>query len=454
MSLLQKKLEQKRRQQQEKETSNDFVPTGPSTKEVWRQVKDGVMQEIIKSIDLETMDTMEGSERSNYISKEVGDLVAKVVDELDITFTKGETHRIIGELVSEIIGYGPITALLADPTITEIMVNGPRQVFIERKGRLELANISFKDNNHLLHIIERIVAPLGKRIDESSPMVDARLPDGSRVNATVPPISLDGPTITIRKFSETPFAMNDLIQFGTLTTDMAVFIRACIEGKQNIIVGGGTGSGKTSTLNVLSSFIPYSERIVTIEDAAELHLLQNHVVRLEARPANIEGKGKISIRELVVNSLRMRPDRIVVGEVRGGEALDMLQAMNTGHDGSLTTGHANSPRDLLSRLETMVLMAGIELPLKAIREQVSSAVNVIVFQSRMRDGSRKITHITEVLGMEGDVITLQDIFVFEEKGTNKDGSVHGNFRATGVVPKCLTILESKGIRVPITVFKE
>lgn len=303
----------------------------------------------------------------------------------------------------------------------------------------------FNDNNHVLRIIEKIVAPLGRRIDESTPMVDARLPDGSRVNAIIPPLSLVGPSITIRKFSREPFGIEDLVGFGTLTKDMSDFIKASVQGRMNIIVSGGTGSGKTTTLNVLSSFIPESDRIVTIEDAAELQLRPGHVVSLESRPPNIEGKGQVTIRDLVKNSLRMRPDRVVVGECRSGEALDMLQAMNTGHDGSLTTGHANSPRDIISRLETMVLMAGMDLPVRAIREQIASALNLIVHQARMRDGSRKITHITEVVGMEQEKITLQDIFVFVQTGVDSEGKVLGYHKATGILPKFIDQFTSMGI---------
>lgn len=450
MSLLQKRL----KQQQEKNSPQEVLDIGPSNKELWWRVKEKALQGAIKIIDIEAMEQLESVERSNYIAQQVGDIVKNVQEELDFTSSRAEYQRMVGELVSEIIGYGPITPLLADQNINEIMVNGPNQVYVERQGKLESTNISFRDDNHLLHIIERIVAPLGKRIDESSPMVDARLPDGSRVNATVPPIALDGPTLAIRKFSTKPFTMADLIRFGTLSTDMAVFIKACVASRLNIIVAGGTGSGKTSTLNVLSSFIPSHERIITIEDSAELHLMQEHVVRMETRPPNIEGKGQIAIRDLVINSLRMRPDRIVVGEVRGGEALDMLQAMNTGHDGSITTGHANSPRDLLYRIETMVMMAGFELPSKAIREQIASALDLIVFQSRLRDGTRKITKIVEVVGMESDTITLQDIFVFDDQGIGDIGKVLGNFRPTGVVPKCLSTLESKENHVPLGIFQK
>lgn len=449
MSLLQKRL-----QQQKDNQTQEAINTGPSNKEVWRRVKEKVLHEAIKLIDIEAMEQLESAERSNLISQEVANIVKNVQNDLDFTLNRADYHRMVGELVSEIIGYGPITPLLADQTINEILVNGPSQVYVERQGMLESTNISFRDDNHLLHIIERIVAPLGKRIDESSPMVDARLPDGSRVNATVPPVALDGPTLSIRKFSAKPFTMGDFIRFGTLSTDMAVFIKACVAGRLNIIVGGGTGSGKTSTLNVLSSFIPSHERIITIEDAAELHLMQDHVVRMEARPPNIEQKGQITIRDLVINSLRMRPDRIMVGEVRGGEALDMLQAMNTGHDGSITTGHANSPRDLLYRLETMVMMAGVDLPSKAIREQLASALNLIIYQSRLRDGTRKITKVVEVVGMEGDTITLQDIFVFDELSVGADGKIMGNFRPTGILPKCLKTLESKENPVPISIFQK
>jgi pilus assembly protein CpaF len=314
--------------------------------------------------------------------------------------------------------------------------------------------VVFRDDEHVMHIIEKIVSPLGRRIDESSPMVDARLPDGSRVNAIIPPLALNGPTITIRKFSKEPFEIEDLINFGTLTKEMATFIEACVKARLNIFISGGTGSGKTTTLNVLSSFIPNDERIITIEDAAELQLWQDHVVSLESRPPNIEGKGAITIRDLVKNSLRMRPERIIIGEVRSGEALDMLQAMNTGHDGSLATGHSNSPRDMISRLETMVLMAGMDLPIKAIREQIAGALDLIIQQSRLKDGSRKITHITEVQGLEGDVIVLQDIFIFKQQGVDSDGKIIGKLIPTGVRPKFYDRLETSGIHIPAMIFME
>lgn len=454
MTLLQKRLEQLRQQQSTQARVEEGVPSpsAPSKKSLLREAKDRVMKDAVDTIDIDAMARMSEADWAKYLSEAVGTLADRALADMDLNLTGREHTWLIGEVVSEIDGYGPITPLLSDRTVSEIMVNGPDKVYVERSGKIESTDVTFKDEGHVMRIIERIVAPLGRRIDESSPMVDARLPDGSRVNATIPPVSLSGPVLTIRKFAAQPYTMPDLIRFGTLNTNMAVFLKACVEGRINIIVGGGTGSGKTSTLNVLSSFIPASERIVTIEDAAELQMFQEHVVRLECRAANIEGKGRITIRDLVINSLRMRPDRIIVGEVRGGEALDMLQAMNTGHDGSLTTAHANSPRDLLSRLETMVLMAGVDLPVRAIREQVVGGINLIVHQSRFRDGTRKITRITEVVGMEGDVITLQDVFTFEEQGLSDNGRAMGAFKASGVTPKFLPALEAKGIGVPLAIF--
>ena len=348
---------------------------------------------------------------------------------------------------SELRGYGPIDPLLEDDSVSEIMVNGPDAVYVERNGKLEKTEVVFLDDAHVLRIVDRIISPLGRRVDEASPMVDARLPDGSRVNVIIPPVALCGPCITIRKFSREPYSVDDLVRFGTLTEDMADFLHACVVAKLNILVSGGTGSGKTTTLNVLSSFIPHDERIVTIEDAAELRLQQEHVVSLESRPPNIEGKGEITIRQLVRNALRMRPDRIVVGEVRGGEALDMLQAMNTGHEGSLSTLHANSPRDALSRLETMVLMAGTELPSRAIREQIASALDLIIHQMRLRDGSRKIVSITEVQRLEGDTITTQELFRFEQRGV-MDGKVVGEHVFTGLRPLFAERLIAEGVELP------
>ena len=372
----------------------------------------------------------------------------RALDADPFAIPRGEKARLIADIRDEMLGLGPIEPLLQDDSITEIMVNGPKKVFVERLGKLELTDVQFHDNAHVMNIAERILTPLGRRIDESSPLVDARLEDGSRVNIIIPPLSLTGPTITIRKFSKKPLTVNNLIAFGTIDEKMAEFLRACVKARINILVSGGTGSGKTTTLNVISSFIPERERIVTIEDAAELRLQQENVVTLESRPANIEGEGQITIRDLVRNALRMRPDRIIVGEVRSGEALDMLQAMNTGHDGSLTTAHANSPRDALSRLETMVLMSGFELPVRAIREQISSAIDLIIQQSRMRDGSRKITHVTEVQHMEGNTITMQDIFRYQQQGYDENGKAIGHYVSTGLKPNFLEKFEVNGVELP------
>ena len=392
-------------------------------KQILSELKDDNVDEIIPKLDA---------------------MAIEIIKEDESFRGKIDRKRVVDELINDLTGFGPINPLLLDENVTEVMVNGPNHVYCERKGKIELTSIQFRDDEHVMNIIEKIVAPIGRRIDESSPMVDARLPDGSRVNAIIPPLALNGPTITIRKFSKDPFKVEDMINFGTLTKEMSIFLDACVKAKLNIFVSGGTGSGKTTTLNVLSNFIPYDERIITIEDAAELQLGQDHVISLESRPPNIEGKGSITIRDLVRNSLRMRPDRIVIGEVRGGEALDMLQAMNTGHDGSLATGHSNSPRDMIARLETMVLLAGIELPIKAIREQIAGAVDVIIQQSRLKDGSRKIVNITEVQGLEGDVIVLQDIFVFKQKGLDSNGMIKGRLVPTGVRPKFYERLENHG----------
>jgi len=415
-------------------------------RESFRDVKFRIQSRVIQDLDpkLDLTNQVE-------VRRQIEEIFSRVIDEEGLALTRAERVRMLEQITDEIIGLGPLEPLLRDDSISEIMVNGPRQVYIERAGKLELTNVVFQNDDHVMRIIDRIIAPIGRRVDESSPMVDARLTDGSRVNAIIPPLSLVGPVITIRKFSASPFTTDDLIRFGTSTPDMFDFLRACVEARLNIFVSGGTGSGKTTTLNVLSSFIPNDERIVTIEDAAELQLRQEHVVTLESRPPNIEGKGAIPIRELVRNSLRMRPDRIVVGECRAGEALDMLQAMNTGHDGSLSTGHANTPRDMLARLETMVLMAGIDLPVRAIREQISSAVDLIVHQSRLKDGTRKIVNITEVQGMEGDTIVMQDVFVFEQTGV-VDGKIQGRLKATGIRPKFVETFETMGIHLPNGIF--
>ena len=360
--------------------------------------------------------------------------------------------QVFKEVLDEVLGYGPIQTLLEDDDISEVMVNGPSKVYIEKGGRLSKTAITFEDDAHVLRIIERIVLPLGRRIDADNPTVDARLPDGSRVNAVVPPVAIDGPSITIRKFRRDKLSVDQLIQFGSLTAIMGEFLRACVLARLNIVISGGTGSGKTTLLNVLSGFIPHDERIVTIEDAAELQLQQDHLVRLETKAPNSDGHGERTVRDLVRNSLRMRPDRIVVGEVRGGEALDMLQAMNTGHDGSLTTVHANSPRDAISRLETLVMMAGMELPLKVVRQQISAAVDVIVQQSRLPDGSRKVTAITEVAGMEGETIVLTDVFKFEQTGISPDGKVQGTLRPTGIRPLFMPRIQAAGLKLGAEIF--
>ncbi|HPZ64110.1 MAG TPA: CpaF family protein [Bacillota bacterium] len=387
------------------------------------------------------------------IQEQVADTLQRVLEQVGRHFSQADKLKITRQIMDEIFGYGPIEPLIQDPDVSEIMVNGYSQVYVEKKGRIEKTDVTFRNDAHVLHVIERIITPLGRRIDESSPMVDARLPDGSRVNAIIPPLAVKGPTLTIRKFSVDPLTLEDLISFGTLNREIARFLKSCVRGRLNIIVSGGTGSGKTTLLNVLSSFIPPGERIITIEDAAELQLRQEHVVTLESRPANIEGKGRVGIRELVINSLRMRPDRIVVGEVRGGEALDMLQAMNTGHDGSLTTLHANNPRDALARLETMVMMAGMELPHRAIREQISSAIDLIIQTVRFSDGSRKVTNVTQVMGMEGDTVTMQDIFVFKHTGFNEKGRVTGRHVATGIIPTFMEKLQAHGEIVPKEIFE-
>ncbi|MFN8381586.1 MAG: CpaF family protein [Anaerolineales bacterium] len=406
------------------------------------RVQNKLLAEIDPSMDVS---------RTDEVRRTIQGLFEQILVEENIVLSRPERARLFEQISAEILGLGPLQALLEDDTITEIMVNGPKNIYIERKGKLHRVPITFESNEHLMRIIDRIVAPLGRRIDESSPYVDARLQDGSRVNAVIPPISLVGPVLTIRKFSKNPITVEQMIQFGSITNESVQFLKACVEARLNIVISGGTGSGKTTLLNVLSSFIPSDERILTIENAAELQLRQEHVVTLESRPPNIEGRGEITIRDLVINALRMRPERIIVGECRGGETLDMLQAMNTGHDGSMTTAHANSPRDAISRIETMCLMAGMELPIRAIREQIAGAVDVICQQERMRDGTRKVTTIAEVSGMEGDVITMTDIFVFEQTGM-ENGRIVGRLRPTGLRPKFMDKIEAAGIHLPPSIF--
>jgi pilus assembly protein CpaF len=423
------------------------VPPGASSqKDTYLDLKTRVQNRLLSELD-PTMDIS----RVNDVRATIQELFDQVLAEENIVLTRPERHRLYEQIAAEILGFGPLQPLLEDETITEVMVNGSKNIYIERAGKIVRVPMTFESDEHVMRIIDRIVAPLGRRIDESSPYVDARLPDGSRVNAVIPPISLVGPVLTIRKFFKTPITIEQLIQYGSITPEALQFMKACVEARLNIVISGGTGSGKTTFLNILSQFIPGDERIVTIENAAELQLRQEHVVTLESRPANIEGKGEITIRQLVINSLRMRPDRIIVGEIRDEAAIDMLQAMNTGHDGSMTTAHSNSPRDTLARMETMTMMAGMDLPARAIREQISSAIDVVVHQERMRDGSRKIVNITEVSGMEGDVITMTDIFLFEQTGY-ENGKVVGRLRPTGLRPKFIDKIEASGIHLPASIF--
>ena len=419
-----------------------YAGSPPATEE-YAELKQQVHTEVIDLVNRES-----GSHRDDDPGRKeyIRTVIESVINLRGGSIPRSERGKLVTELYNDIVGLGPLEALLADPEISEIMVNGPDRIYVETRGKIRLTDVTFRDDNHVMNVINRIVASVGRRIDEASPMVDARLADGSRVNAIIPPCALSGPTITIRKFSATPLTVADLIRFGSVSPQMVAFLEACVKARLNIVVSGGTGSGKTTLLSVLSAYIPEDERIVTIEDAAELQLRQEHVITLESKPANVEGTGAVTIRDLVRNALRMRPDRLVVGEVRSGETLDMLQAMNTGHDGSLTTAHANSPRDLMSRLETMVLMSGFDMPVKAIREQIASALDVVVQQSRLRDGSRKIISISEVVGMEGDIITLQDIFVYRPTGFGPDGT-GGSFVPTGIRPGFLEKMADNGIAV-------
>ena len=419
----------------------------------YQQVKKLIHQRIVEEMSPEEQRVLSAVHQDvGRVEMVINNYIQEVLEENPFAIGRGDRSKLVSDIKDEMLGLGPLEVLRKDETITEIMINGPKQIFVEKLGKLTLSSVQFHDDDHLMNIIERILSPLGRRIDESSPLVDARLDDGSRVNIIIPPLSLVGPCVTIRKFSKKPLTVENLINFGTLSREMADFLKACVKARLNILVSGGTGSGKTTTLNVLSSFIPENERIVTIEDAAEIQLQQEHVVTLESRPPNIEGKGAITIRDLVKNALRMRPDRIIVGEVRAGEALDMLQAMNTGHDGSLTTAHANTPRDALRRMETMVLMAGFELPVRAIREQVASAIDLIIQQSRIKDGSRKITYITEIQGMEGDTVTTQDLFKYEHERMDENGKSVGRFVSSGLQPAFLDKFTVNGVEIP-AVFK-
>jgi len=443
MSLL-RRIEEKKGDVQTLSTVQ--TPGVPAIEQTVRQVVPDVLSKAKEKIRNQTIASLnEVKEPSEQIIREK---LEEFIQTDGSEIPRIDRGKIIEEILNDIIGYGPLESALSDPAITEIMVNGHQQIFIESGGKIKPADFVFRNQEHLLTIIDRIVSSVGRHVDEASPMVDARLRDGSRVNVILPPLSLVGPVMTIRKFSKIPFTAGKLVDFGSISPKMVAFLEACVKGRLNIIVSGGTGSGKTTLLNVLSSFIPEDERIVTIEDAAEVQLNQAHVISLESRPANTEGRGQVAIRDLVRNALRMRPDRIIVGEVRSAEALDMLQAMNTGHDGSLTTTHANSPRDSIARIETMVMMAGMELPLIAIRSQIASAVDIIVQQSRLRDGSRRVTSIAEITGMEGDIVSMQDIFIYETQGQlDEHGKFRGRFKATGIRPQCLEKIRNNGVSI-------
>jgi pilus assembly protein CpaF len=415
---------------------------GGRTHDIKNEVQNRLLQELDPSMDVT---------QTAEVRRQIEELFESILAEMNIVLSRPERRRLFEQIVAEILGLGPIEPLLADESITEVMVNGAKNIYIERAGKIIREPTSFESDDHLMRIIDRIVAPLGRRIDESSPYVDARLQDGSRVNAVIPPISLGGPTLTIRKFAKNPITIDQLTEYGTITPESIEFLKACVIARINMVISGGTGSGKTTMLNVISQYIPGDERILTIENAAELQLRQEHVVTLESRPPNIEGRGEVTIQDLVVNSLRMRPDRIIVGEIRDEAALDMLQAMNTGHEGSMTTAHSNSPRDTISRIETMTMMAGMDLPTRAIREQIASALELVVHLERMRDGTRKLTHISEIQGMEGDVITMTDLFVFEQTGL-EDGKVIGRLRPTGLRPKFMEKIEQSGIQLPASIF--
>ncbi len=403
---------------------------------------------LVDKLDLSRLGDLEG----DTLRREIRLVVEHLCDTENPLLNRSERERLIEEVLDETFGFGPLEILLKDPTISDIMINGPKKVFVEKKGRIVRSEVVFRDNAHLLQIIDRIVSKVGRRIDETSPMVDARLPDGSRLNAVIPPLAIDGPSLSIRRFGANPLSLEDLLKFGAFTPEMVMLLEGAMKARLNIIVSGGTGSGKTTLLNTLSSFIPHDQRVITIEDAAELQLQQEHVLRLETRPSNIEGKGQVSATDLVKNALRMRPDRIIIGECRGPETLDMLQAMNTGHEGSLTTIHANSPRDAVARLETMIMMGGIELPIKALRQQFAAAVHLIIQANRLQGGPRKITHITEVLNMEQETVIMQDIFLFVQDGIDENGRAYGHFEATGVRPSFMQRLEQGGVRLPANLF--
>jgi pilus assembly protein CpaF len=416
----------------------------------FEELKRLIHGKLVDKLDLSRVSDLEG----DTLRREIRLVVERLCDTENPLLNRMERERLIDEVLDETFGFGPLEVLLKDPTISDILINGPQKIFVERRGKMEKSDVKFRDNDHLLQIIDRIVSKVGRRVDETSPMVDARLPDGSRVNAIIPPLALDGPSVSIRRFGANPLKLEDLLNYKAFTPEMAMLMEACIKARLNIVISGGTGCGKTTLLNTLSSFIPHEERIVTIEDAAELQLQQDHVVRLETRPPNIEGKGSVTTRDLVRNALRMRPERIIIGECRGGETLDMLQAMNTGHAGSMTTLHANTPRDAQARLETMIMMAGMELPMKAMRQQISSAVDLIIQANRLQGGPRKVTSITEVMNMEQDMIIMQDVFRYKQLGIDQNGRAFGQFEATGVRPSFVTRLEAAGIKLPSNLFQE
>lgn len=413
-------------------------------------LKSHIHSKLVEKLDLTRLNEIEG----DSLRREIRVVVEHLCDTENPLLNRAERERLVEEVLDEAFGFGPLELLLKEEGVADIMINGPKSVFLEKNGRIIKSEVTFRDNDHLLQILDRIVSRVGRRIDETSPMVDARLPDGSRLNAIIPPLALDGPSLTIRRFGSNPLTLEDLLKFGTFTPEMVMFLEGAMKARLNIIISGGTGSGKTTLLNTLSSFISNDNRIITIEDAAEIQLQQEHVLRLETRPPNIEGKGKVTATDLVKNALRMRPDRIIIGECRGGEALDMLQAMNTGHDGSMTTVHANNPRDAISRIETLVNMSGCDLPLSAVRKQVASAVHLIIQANRLQGGPRKVTYITEVVGMEGETIVMQDIFKFQQDGIGENGKAFGHFESTGVRPKCIEHMETSGVRLPNGLFAQ
>ena len=431
-------------------SANPIARPENNRQQQFEDVKRRIHTKLVDKLDLSRVGDLKG----DTLKREIRMVVEHLCDAEDTLLNRQERERIVDEVIDEVLGLGPLELILKDPLVSDILINGPKNIYVEKAGQMEKSEVEFRDGKHLLQIIDRIVSKVGRRVDETSPMVDARLEDGSRVNAIIPPLALDGAAVSIRRFGSNPLKLEDLLNFKAFTPEMVMLLEGCIKARLNMIIAGGTGSGKTTLLNTLSSFINHSDRIVTIEDAAELQLQQDHVVRLETRPPNIEGNGAVSATDLVKNALRMRPERIIIGECRGGETLDMLQAMNTGHDGSMTTIHANTPRDAIARLETLVMMAGFELPVKAIRQQVSGAVDVLIQANRLQGGPRRVTAITEVVGMEQDTIVMQDIYRFKQQGINEEGKAHGHFECTGVRPSFMEKLESAGVRLPASAFRE